>query len=371
MSREIVIAGAGISGLTAAINLRRAGRLVRVLERSPRSGAQRFPDWDAVENWTTADDLPDFFRQIGIDDSRFSYTGQADFSVIDPYGRRYDVRTGHPFFYLIKRGAVEGGLERGLQAQAEAMGIPIEFDTPCPPGRADIWAAGPLTQAADFVSVGFTFHTGYPDWVCGLVDMDIAPRAYAYLVIYRGEGTLAVLLSEARREANRLLELALEAFRRHADFDIQDRRKSGGSGGDVAAFWHSGRDFVIGEAAGFQDYLWGFGIRHAFTSGWLAARAILDGRDWQRVADAEIRPLVHASLVNRWLYDRMPNRGYALLMRRFAGDPDLHALMSRWYHPRPMHRLLWPLVARHFARKSAARAAAPYQNRTRPPTPNP
>ena len=73
---------------------------------------------------------------------------------------------------------------------------------------------------------------------------------------------------------------------------------------------------------------------------------------------------MRASLVNRWLYDRMPNRGYATLIRRFAGDPDLNALVGRWYHPRRIHRLLWPLAARHFAARPPTRptptATAPH-----------
>lgn len=366
MANEIVIAGAGVSGLTAAINLKRAGCSVLVIERNSMSGAQRFPDWDAVENWTSLEDLSQFLERISVDDSRFQYAGRSSFTVIDPHGRRYDIQTARPFFYLIKRGAVAGGLEHGLQAQAEAMGIPIEYGTACPPGQADIWAAGPISQAADYISVGFTFHTDHPDWVCGIVDKNIAPRAYAYLVIIGGEGTLAVLLSEARREANQLLERAVGAFQQHADLDIRERRKSGGSGGDMAAFWNSHTDFVVGEAAGFQDYLWGFGIRHALTSGYLAAQAVLDDQDWQRVADREIRPLVHASLVNRWLYNHTPNWGYALLMRYFAHNPDLHTLMSRWYHPRRIHRLLWPLVSDHFQRLAAARASqGRYRDRTR------
>src|SRR6476646_10067258 len=125
MEREIVIAGAGVAGLTAAINLKRAGRAVRVLERSPASGAQRFPDWDAVENWTSVEDVPPFLERIGIEGTRFRHVGHSMFSVIDPYGKRYDVHTPRPFFYLIKRGSVEGGLEHGLQEQAEAADIPI------------------------------------------------------------------------------------------------------------------------------------------------------------------------------------------------------------------------------------------------------
>src|SRR5690349_15655981 len=170
MEREIVIAGAGVAGLTAAINLKRAGRAVRALERSPASGAQRFPDWDAVENWTSLEDLTRLLERIGVEGTRFRHAGQTDSSVIEPYGRRYDLRTPRPLLYLIKRGAVDGGLEHGLQAQAEAMGVPIEYSTPCPPGRGDIWAGGTFGQGSLVVSAGLTFHTRHPDWTGGIVD---------------------------------------------------------------------------------------------------------------------------------------------------------------------------------------------------------
>ncbi|HMA34472.1 MAG TPA: FAD-binding protein [Chloroflexia bacterium] len=366
MAQEIVIAGAGVAGLTAAISLHRAGRAVRVVDRGAASGAHRFPDWDAIENWTSAEDVPAFLARIGIDPDRFRHTGRSTFSVIDPYGRRHDVRTPRPFFYLIKRGAVAGGLEHGLQAQAEAAGIPIAYHSVCPPAQADIWAGGTFGQGSRFISAGFTFRTDHPDWICGLIDMTIAPRAYAYLAIVEGEGTLAVLLTEARHEANALLERAVAAFRRHTALDIRDRHRAGGSGGDLAAFWHGRRDFVIGEAGGYQDFLWGFGIRYALLSGYLAAQAVLTGRDWQALADAELRPLVRASLVNRWLYDRMPAAGFAALIRHFTRSPDLNALTGRWYHPRRFHHLLWPVAARHFTRQTATLAGhTRYVNRTR------
>ena len=39
----------------------------------------------------------------------------------------------------------------------------------------------------------------------------------------------------------------------------------------------------VGEAAGFQDYLFGLGIRYALTSGSLAARSILEERDYDEL----------------------------------------------------------------------------------------
>ena len=36
---------------------------------------------------------------------------------------------------------------------------------------------------------------------------------------------------------------------------------------------------LIGEIAGFQDLLWGFGIRNAVQSGFIASKSILDGKE--------------------------------------------------------------------------------------------
>ena len=40
---------------------------------------------------------------------------------------------------------------------------------------------------------------------------------------------------------------------------------------------------VIGEKAGFQDLLWGFGIRNAIKSGFIAANNILEGNDYENI----------------------------------------------------------------------------------------
>jgi len=90
----------------------------------------------------------------------------------------------------------------------------------------------------------------------------------------------------------------------------------------------------------------GFGIRHALTSGYLAGRALIEGKTWSTIADTTIRPQVRASLVNRWVYERLPSWGQAGVVRYFANQADLNAVVKRWYHPRLIHRILWPLVAR-------------------------
>ena len=70
----------------------------------------------------------------------------------------------------------------------------------------------------------------------------------------------------------------------------------------------------MGEAAGFQDYLWGFGIRNALCSGYLAAQAIAQGSDYHQTIRAQIRPLVYNSLFNRAVYNRVGDRSYRFLI---------------------------------------------------------
>jgi hypothetical protein len=81
---------------------------------------------------------------------------------------------------------------------------------------------------------------------------------------------------------------------------------------------------------------------------------LLRGDEWGTLAEREIRPLVRASLVNRWLFERLPPRGEAAVIAYFARYPNLHALVGRWYQPRRLHHLLWPLVAWHYRRQIAS-----------------
>ena len=51
----IRIAGAGLSGLSAAICLAQRGYRVEIFERNIDSGQTRHADWDAIENWTRSE----------------------------------------------------------------------------------------------------------------------------------------------------------------------------------------------------------------------------------------------------------------------------------------------------------------------------
>src|SRR5215211_2806997 len=138
---SIRIAGAGLSGLSAAIGLAQRGQNVEVFERNSDSGQTRHADWDAIENWTTEEDFPDCLRQWGIQPT-FDHREPLSFEVYDPQGDCYEVSLPRPFFYLLKRGVERGSLEQALKEQALACGVVIHYNRAASHTDIDIWAAG-------------------------------------------------------------------------------------------------------------------------------------------------------------------------------------------------------------------------------------
>ena len=343
----IRIAGAGLSGLSAAIGLAQRGHRVEVFERNAESGQSRHTDWDAIENWTTEEDFLTCLRQWGIEPA-FEHREPLSFEVYDPKGDCYEVRLPRPFFYLLKRGVERGSIEQALKAQALEAGVELHYNRAAAQEDVDIWAAG-ARSAGFFLGTGVTFRTAHPDIVAGLVDTRAAPKAYAYLVIVDGFGTLSVVLTQDFRNARNYLEYCSREFRRHRPFDMSDLKRTSGFGGLVSAFWQpASRLITLGEAAGLQDFLWGFGIRHALHSGHLAARAVHENLSYAQLIQREIHPLVRASIVNRMFYDRVGNRAYSALIRHFAPSRDLSRQIRPWYRGLPLHKLMWSFTERRY-----------------------
>jgi flavin-dependent dehydrogenase len=132
--------------------------------------------------------------------------------------------------------------------------------------------------------------------------------------------------------ARSYLQHSLEFFRQVSPFDMENVRLTSGFGGRKAEFWQrETTPLRVGEAAGFQDYLWGFGIRYALHSGNLAAQAIAQGSDYHQAIRAQIRPQIYASLFNRAVYNRVGDRAYRFLVGWFSRSPQLFELLGGRY----------------------------------------
>ena len=337
---EFRIVGAGPAGLAAAIVLARAGRRVVVHEAAAQVGSRFQGDHQGLENWTTEKDVLDELRGQGIA-CDFAAMPLREGVAFDAWGNRYPIRSDRPLFYMVERGPGRGTLDSALLAQARELGIEIRFNSRLRqiegPG---ILAAGP--HAADVIAVGYHFETSMADGWWVICDDNLAPRGYAYLLVSNGRGTVKSCMFSGFKREREYVARTVERFREWVGLDMKKPRPHGGAGNfRIPASAYSGTHPVVGEQAGFQDTLWGFGMRIAIASGVLAARSLSDSGDYDARWRGELDPLLRTGVVNRALYGGLGNRGYRWLLRRASGSSDVRGFLRRHYRPTLVKRCLY------------------------------
>lgn len=341
----IHIVGAGPAGLTAALTVARAGGRAIVHEQRPEVGARFHGDLQGIENWTTPGDALEELAAIGVEPG-FGARPFREAVSFDSVGREYRYASPEPLFYIVRRGAVPGTLDRSLEAQAVAAGVEIRFREPrarLPEGG--IVAGGP--RAADVIAVGYVFETDQADGVFGALSDRLAPKGYAYLLICGGRGTIATCLFDDFHNERLYLERTVEFFRQRSGLSMKNALRFGGAGNTMLPRTaRHGSILFAGEAAGFQDALWGFGMRIGMVSGHLAARALLERTpdSYDRAWRARFGGVLRTSLVNRYAFARMGDRGYTKLLRSIARIADARQWLRQHYAPSPMKLMLWPLA---------------------------
>jgi hypothetical protein len=303
-------------------------------------------DFQGLENWTRDEDVLDELASAGIaaDFERHAFVAGT---VFDPSGRGYQVRGKRPLFYLLRRGAAEGTLDRALLAQALAAGAEVRFnDRVREFGNAGVLAAGP--RQAGIIAVGHVFETDMPDGAWLALGHRVAPGGYAYLLVQDGRGTVASCLFTGFRDQAKYLAATEAFFSLHAGLQMRNPRPFGGFGNmRLAQTAVQGGHPVIGEQAGFQDALAGFGMRYAIRSGVLAARAIIEGSDYATLWQQDIAPWLQAGIVNRFVFNLAGEAGMKLALRRLARR-DAGQLLARAYRLSLPKRLLLPLARRWY-----------------------
>lgn len=285
-------------------------------------------------------------EEIGID-INFLYVPYFGGTIHAPGLAPREVTSGRPIFYLVKRGAMPGSLDFGLRKQAEALGVEFVFNHRVNDlEKTAIVGTGPT--GADAVATGMTFETTREDMAVVAFDDSFARRGYAYLLVHQGCGTLASVHYGDCGAGKGAFGRMVEFFVGHIGLDIRNERRFAG----YASFFlrnsqvHGDRLYV-GESAGFQDCLWGFGMRYAILSGYLAARSIIEGSNYDRLWQKELKPMLETSLINRYLVELFGDYAYRYLARRVSvGDPGV--FLRRHYNYSFGKHLILPLAKRAF-----------------------
>ncbi len=348
-AQRVHIVGAGPAGLAAALTVAKAGGRAIVSEQRSDVGRRFHGDFQGLENWTTRGDVLDELREAGIDPT-FEATPFRECTVFDPSGAAFTYRSADPMWYLVRRGAEEGTVDYSLKAQAIAAGVELRLGE-----KADrlegggIVAHGP--HRPDAIAVGYVFTTDAPDGAYAAISDDLAPGGYSYLLVCGGRGTIASCMFSDFHDEAACLERTVAFFREKVQIDYTDARRFGGFGNVYAESQaRKGNLLYVGEAAGFQDPLFGFGMRYALLSGHLAARAVMEGRPerYDALWNDRLGGLLRLGMVNRYLYDRLGNTGYSRLLRRIDRSVDARDFLRRWYTEGPFRRWLYPVALRKF-----------------------
>lgn len=336
------IGGAGPSGLAAAITLAKADRRVLVHEVQPDVGHRFGGDLQGLENWSGRHDVLDWLQALGIT-REFTALPFSRGHIFDAWGGRYEIAGAKTLFYMVDRGSGPGTLDAALLEQARSLGVEVRFNSRL--DRLDghgVLAAGP--KAPDAIAVGYHFETSLQDGFWAILDDGLAPQGYAYLLVMSGRGTVKSCMFSGFKQEHMYVRRTVAAFEQLTGLDMINPVAHGGVGNfHIPARAVSGVHPVAGEEAGFQDFLWGFGMRYAILSGVLAARSLLEGKDYEALWRRDLEPAMSSSMINRALFSLLGNRGYRwILQRNQAQGWDAHRVLHGLYEPWPIKRLLLP-----------------------------
>ena len=342
-SSPIRIAGAGPSGLAAAIVLAKAGREVEVHEAKRDVGTRFIGDLQIIEAASESESIPAFLDRVGIE-RNFYFRGVDWATFYDHHANGRTIKSAEPYGYFIRRGAEEGTLDRGLLAQARNAGANVIFESRL--ADADIIATGPASP--DGLAREMTWKTGEPERIDVFFNHHFSPGGYSYLFILDGIATFGCAIVADFKKIDEYFDHSLAEARKIHPFETPRETRTGYSYMNFhlkRAATSNGSRFV-GEAAGFQDYLFGLGIRYALTSGVLAARSIIEQRDFDDLWRSELGAKQETSLVNRFLYEAGGNTGLSMFVRQAARAKDFHRYLSGWHAHTWWKSLLAPVVRR-------------------------
>jgi len=348
------VVGAGPAGLVAAATLARAGRRVQVLDQGAEVGHRFAGDFQGLENWSTTEDVLDWLAELGVE-SDFEF---ESFDEVTFYDHHLDSTVAGggsgPLFYLIRRGPMDGSLDRALLNQALAAGATVKFEHKVETAeQGDIIATGP--RYADGLVTGFVFDTSLDNQARCIISDRLAPAGYAYLLAWNGRATLATCLFRRQQDWKTIRDETVAAFTKLVpglDTELDTARPFSGYGSVFPNARYSdeaGRLFV-GEAAGLQGPEWGFGLRYAMESGHLAAHSLLEGTDYQKLAAAKFDRRIDTEFANRLVFEALPEAAVPALLRRGAGSADLRNRLYRHWRPTPVKSVIARATRRRFAK---------------------
>ena len=347
-SKIVKIAGGGIAGLSAAINLKKSGFNPIVFEKNSVVGGNRHGDYEGLDNWIFPNQMDIFFNKVGFDFKKITSFPIQKFTVHSKTSSPLEIISDKPFFYMVKRGNNKQDFDNQLYEQCKNLDIQFELGKKAP-DDCSIIATG--TKKASAYIRGINFKSNLNNQVHLLLGREFAPKGYAYLIIINGKGTLASAFKKQKRKNVDLIEECLAYFKL-IGLDIPKGDEFGSRGSFSLPFGNFKSPYLVGEAGGYQDYLFGFGMRMSMVSG-LSAALLLIGKEKEALElIKDINKKRKLSFVNRLLYERLNNYQLVSFAKKLANVEDPLSILSDAYKWNIKNFMRWKKINKRYEIRS-------------------
>jgi len=170
------------------------------------------------------------------------------------------------------------------------------------------------------------FKTNFPNHVTLQLNDKLAPGAYSYLIVIDGIGLICTCLWRQQSKSDRFLNETINWYeKKYPELDRVPIKRVGGKGDfAIHSSYKSDGRYYVGEAGGLQDFMWGFGMRYAITSGVYAAKDILGESDYELEIKSKLLPKLKTSVVNRFLMNRIGDRGFKQVAKYWMRHQKKH-----------------------------------------------
>jgi len=132
------------------------------------------------------------------------------------------------------------------------------------------------------------------------------------------------------------------------DLKMEDPSKFAGYGSFSSQILKNKDKIYVGETAGLQDFLWGFGIKNAIKSGFIAANNIIEGKDCQdyyRSVENYFKPKLNAGIVNRFFWEKLGSNNYSYILNRISNAKTQLNICVQFTTSTSLQKLAYPLAS--------------------------
>jgi flavin-dependent dehydrogenase len=337
---RIKIIGGGIAGLTAAINLKKAGMDVEVHERKRYCG-KHTGDFQFLENWTFKNDALDMLRSMNVQ-TDFYVRPRHTQEAVSPSGKLYFGTSHKPAIYLVKRGRSRDSIDRSLESQCLQMGVKLVFNSKLKSQEADIIATG--IKKPEFIATSVMFPCEHAYRSVLIFDDNLSKEFYSYFIVNDNVGEITCVNPVGRKDHIARLEKTVQRCEKIFAIKVKKNieRYSAPLSFKPLRTARKNDQYYVGEAAGFQDCFLGFGMMYAFKSGYLAAKSLLEDLDYNQLIENELLKPMLVSCANRALWAKLSNTGYERVIRLLnsrnpivqilLGGSDLRKILKKVYN---------------------------------------